>query len=378
MRELPRNLYEFKQKGKVAAYQVSITISGERTVKNFSFKSHKTEERAYKSAYEFLEKLCDKNGIELQPRVQPSDTPGVTRTERTDKSSGREVVKAHWQATWQSKPGKQETRRFSIATHGEAKAKQLAIEEREHAINSIKLGKDPIFRPPKSKKTKLWRYMDFTKFVSMLENSGVYFSQVDLLGDPYEGAYSLGNEKNRNFVYSRSDKQKKSVDELVKQIKRRRPGIMISCWHQSNHESAAMWKLYAKSNEAVCIQTTYGKLSQSLGDSVSIGNVKYIDYEKHWIPERSIYFPFLYKRKSFEHERELRAIIDMKELKQKDLLMGNKFGIWRPVDLNMLINTVYVSPDSPAWFHELTKNILHKYKINCSVVNSRLSGEPIY
>lgn len=33
----------------------------------------------------------------------------------------------------------------------------------------------------------LWRYMDFTKFVSMLVKKGLFFSRLDRLGDEYEG-----------------------------------------------------------------------------------------------------------------------------------------------------------------------------------------------
>ncbi len=31
---------------------------------------------------------------------------------------------------------------------------------------------------------KLWRYMDFTKFVATLSNKALYFCRLDHLGDP--------------------------------------------------------------------------------------------------------------------------------------------------------------------------------------------------
>ena len=33
----------------------------------------------------------------------------------------------------------------------------------------------------------LWRYMDFTKFVSLLEKSSLFFARADKLEDPFEG-----------------------------------------------------------------------------------------------------------------------------------------------------------------------------------------------
>ena len=35
----------------------------------------------------------------------------------------------------------------------------------------------------------------------------------------------------------------------------------VNCWHINEHESAAMWDLYLKSNEGIAIQSTYQKLA---------------------------------------------------------------------------------------------------------------------
>jgi hypothetical protein len=59
---------------------------------------------------------------------------------------------------------------------------------------------------------------------------------------------------------------------------------LVSCWHMNEHESAAMWKLYSSSNEAVCIQSTYRRLRCSLEESVMIGEINYINYEMQRIP----------------------------------------------------------------------------------------------
>lgn len=50
----------------------------------------------------------------------------------------------------------------------------------------------------------------------------------------------------------------------------------------NDYESAAMWKLFLKTNEGVAIQTTYGRLFDSLDKlpkPVYVSTVKYIDYE---------------------------------------------------------------------------------------------------
>jgi hypothetical protein len=43
--------------------------------------------------------------------------------------------------------------------------------------------------------TTIWRYMNFAKFVSILHDNSLCFSRLDLLGGPFEGAYS----RNRGY-----------------------------------------------------------------------------------------------------------------------------------------------------------------------------------
>jgi hypothetical protein len=40
--------------------------------------------------------------------------------------------------------------------------------------------------------TKIWRYMDFTKFISVLDTQTLFFSRIDLLGDKFEGSVPKG------------------------------------------------------------------------------------------------------------------------------------------------------------------------------------------
>jgi hypothetical protein len=45
------------------------------------------------------------------------------------------------------------------------------------------------FVPPEASEHKTWRYMDFTKFVSMLARKSLYFTNLKKLSknDPFEG-----------------------------------------------------------------------------------------------------------------------------------------------------------------------------------------------
>lgn len=54
------------------------------------------------------------------------------------------------------------------------------------------------FNTPEERK-KIWRYMDFTKFASMLEKKELFFARADKLGDPFEGSYPKENVQQREI-----------------------------------------------------------------------------------------------------------------------------------------------------------------------------------
>jgi len=175
----------------------------------------------------------------------------------------------------------------------------------------------PEFAQPSNVNVKIWRYLDFTKFVSLLDSSRLYFTRADKLEDPFEGSWPKVNVAARQQVPDGIPlegregfiKAMASLGEL--QLKGRRH-IAINCWHMNEHESAAMWKLYLKSNEGVSIQSTYANLRQSFIDdeNIYLGVVQYIDYEAEWIRTgNNMLAAFMHKRKSFEHEREIRALV---------------------------------------------------------------------
>ena len=50
----------------------------------------------------------------------------------------------------------------------------------------------PDFKTP-PQEALLWRYLDFTKFVALLDASALFFVRADKLGDPFEGTLSPVN-----------------------------------------------------------------------------------------------------------------------------------------------------------------------------------------
>lgn len=313
--------------------------------------------------------------IKKLTKKNKSGIPGVCR--HTDKRPGRVDS---WRAQWPTITGKHARKSFSVVKYGEDKAKLLAQEAYQTGVELyLKSKVHPLFLPPKSITESIWRYMDFTKFVSMLDNKGLYFTRIDRMEDVFEGSFSKGNEKLRSVINIGSRARDVETGTVIKKL---RKWIYVNCWHQNKSESAAMWKLYSKSHESVCIRSTYDKLRSYLDNTINVGYVRYVDYEKDWVPESHPLAPFLYKRLSFEHEKEIRALVSTVDLKHIDKIIDaadpEEEGIWIPINLNELIDAVYVAPESADWFRALVENVAHKYGLNKKIIKSALENEPFY
>lgn len=233
----------------------------------------------------------------------------------------------------------------------------------------------PCFLQPSDAHVLVWRYMDFTKFVSLLESSSLFFCRADLFDDPFEGSIPKGNVIHRQDIYGQipENQREKAIAQLVGYRKRVRSYTYINCWHMNEHESAAMWKLYSSSNEAIAISSKYSSLIAALDSEVYVGRVHYIDYETAVVPEDNTYSPFMFKRMSFSHEHEIRAVIQ-----KSDKSSSLPVGITKAVDLDSLIQNVYVAPSAPGWYSQLVQEVISRYGLKLDVIQSSLSTEPVY
>ena len=244
--------------------------------------------------------------------------------------------------------------------------------------------------------------MDFTKLVSLLDKKALFFSRIDRLSDNFEGSYTRADIEDRNKpLNEETEKVIKSIwpsydrereIELHSQInKDERKIFFINSWHINDHESAAMWKLYLTSDDGVAIQSTFNGFCKSVIEeyrTIWIGKVKYIDYERDTIPKDNSLKVFLHKRKSFEYEKELRAIAQpldpelnyphhINEAIERILQMQGPSarGIYINVNLDSLIEKIYVSPKSEEWFYDLVKSITKKYELDKEVTQSSLGDK---
>ena len=239
----------------------------------------------------------------------------------------------------------------------------------------------PVFERPQNRQSMIWRYMDFTKFVSMLAHRGLYFARADLLGDPFEGSMPKMSVAARRAFAKEHNMPGNALDGIGQFLRFSRGWTFISSWHMNEVESAAMWQLYAKSGEAIAVRSTFERLDECVGDTCYIGVVKYVDYDTDVIPTENLFYPYIHKRLSFAHEREVRALIQELPTTEGKLdyqRPPSDEGRWVDVDLAALVSDVFVAPTAPDWLRPLVKDVCAKYGLDKEVRQSAISAQPIY
>src|SRR3990172_1070531 len=233
--------------------------------------------------------------------------------------------------------------------------------------------KDGRFDSPDDK-AEIWRYMDLAKLVWMLDKQCLYFCNIARLAetDRFEASYwPMG------FLKKLPSDAAKDFAERMKSCG---PPLTVNCWHLNDFESAAMWNLYSEINKGIAIQSTFGALVGAFHrfpDDVHIGKIRYIDYRKDKFKCESpeIFEPVMTKRKSFEHENELRAVIwDTSDSTPRT----DDGSVLASVDIKALIKGIFLSPGSPLWVKEIVESVAGKYGIQTPVKLSQLAEEPLY
>ncbi len=246
--------------------------------------------------------------------------------------------------------------------------------------------------------TKIWRYVDLPKYLAMLQTRALFFCRLDRLGDPFEGSLTRATlDLERATVEhmfaemgALTDSQKEArVDELSRNMSRVARAIRrwcaVNCWHVNDHESAAMWDIYARAGAGVAIQSTFRGLRRSLEGAESkvyLGKVSYVDYSSAVIPRRNLFAAIMTKRKSFEHDQELRAVVSEWAMTPTDELDFDgslwETGLNVDVELTELVERICVAPTAPEWFAEVIRRVTARYGFEWSVDQSSLLGEPLF
>lgn len=105
------------------------------------------------------------------------------------------------------------------------------------------------------------------------------------------------------------------------------------------------------------------------------GQVTYANFDNAKFRDGNTNSPFMFKRESFKHENEFRAIL-------QPIIWENGFptkdsskyplSIGVPIDPNSLFHKIVVAPYAPVWVVDLVKDVVTKYGCTVPVEKSSL------
>lgn len=267
----------------------------------------------------------------------------------------------------------------------------------------FRYAKHEVFETP-PEDTQLARYMTLTKFLALIEGGYLFFARYDKLGDPFEGSwpkslvkawFSQVEDEHRRYAEVRDREAGKAepvVMAMFQNSRVLRACSAASCWHEWSGESAALWQHYSSSDSGLCVRTTVGQLRQLLdrsgtGDAevaYHLGRVRYIDYDNLKDPSASnTYWPLIYKWESFNHEKEVRAVIidyaSYPSVEERGLRRGGiqGGGLAIPVFVADLITEVIVAPQSAGWVADTVMRVAEKLGHGFPVRPSVMARRPL-
>lgn len=239
---------------------------------------------------------------------------------------------------------------------------------------------------------KIWRYVDLAKLASLLQSSALCLPRADCLGDPLEGGWS--NAAIDAFkTYASEDYLDKALS-IHRTLRRR---SWVSCWHASEDESEALWRLYSKDSQGISIQTTVGRLTEIVPvtspnrvtedndmdiryvELSAVSRVHYLNYSTHGPHLNNTIGPLICKRAAFAHEKEVRAIVQSLPLR-KGVATHAPDGatvLLKELDLGRFVQKIFVDPLAPDWFLNVVEKLVAQYKVDVPVVRSTLCSTPV-
>ncbi len=206
----------------------------------------------------------------------------------------------------------------------------------------------------------VWRYMGFDKFISLIAGEKLYFSRLTNLQDKEEMMLPASNELKKLENWETDEGCPQIYAERKQACEQFAKNVFVSCWTEGDGESFAQWKIYGEAG--VAIKSTVGQLKQSIQlerfdpGEVFVSRVKYKDS----VDVINLHNLVGTKRPAYKFEKEVRLYYDF-ERDRTWVELGNKpVGGNLKVDLDTLINSIYVSPFVMSWMTQPVIRLLVK------------------
>jgi hypothetical protein len=215
---------------------------------------------------------------------------------------------------------------------------------------------------PRDDQEKVWRYISFSRFVWLLQKKKLWLSRADLLGDPWEISLA-GNQLEHVIVHHPITplplfEKETAIQRSERIIKMWRRQTFVCCWSASEHESHALWRIYCRNVEGIAVQTTLGRLRESVAGLP----VYRVSYEIPGSKRQTPTLPDIVakKRPAFAYEREVRVVFftDRKDGPDSEQeILGHELD-WDP---EKNLEQIRIHPEGDNSFMETVTAIVELY-----------------
>jgi len=247
--------------------------------------------------------------------------------------------------------------------------------------------------PSKDQPKTIWRYIDFTQFISLLEKESLWFSSIDQFIDPYEGTIPPKVEKEFAKLQGENIEEIKDINQnnssaILSGLGAYKYFTYANCWHINTTESAGMWEMYREAGKEIAIKSSIESIQDAIkndNQEIEYGMVEYRDFDDiEEYPLKNGMGQSFYKRDSFGHENEFRAVfIDSDQMVSGELensiqatMKKAKNGQYLGVDIEMLIDSIWISPTADSWLSDLVETISDTYNFDIKIEDSQIVQEP--
>jgi len=218
---------------------------------------------------------------------------------------------------------------------------------------------------------KTWRYMPLEQLFALLSTKTLHFSPLSVMEDIAEGQLpgraweETKKQLPRDILEGRGSMDADTMMAMM--VHQRRTDACINCWYMDSADCLKMWGEYAPKN-GVAIQSTVRRLASSLqgsDTSVTIGPVTYFapEDEDKYVNE-AFYGSLHIKRDPFRHEKELRALA---------FRVNAGYGVDIPVDLEILIERLVLSPELKDWAVRFVTEAVRHFRFGGCIEKSTLT-----
>ncbi len=224
--------------------------------------------------------------------------------------------------------------------------------------------------------TVIWKYLNISKFISLISKKSLWLARADTLKDKYEGMFPPEMRQILDTIYQEFETKDETKDSPIKDASDFQQYLIknayIDCWHQNLTENMVMWEIYGQTENSIAIKTTVKELIDSLKrEDIKKHKYKFafepVTYKKPEDVQGKLTYetPFLIKRPHFSFEKEVRLFLSTYSFLNPNI--NTPIGHEISIDLSTIIKEIYIHPDADEWFLEAVQALVDQFKLSVIV-----------